>query len=235
MKNKRKKEKIAIIVPVFNEEKIIGWVLEELIKVSKKIGADIFVVNDGSTDGTLNKIKPFLDKVSLISYMNNYGKGYALRKGTDEVCKRYHIIAWIDGDGQLIPSDIEKMLELLTDDAEMIINNRIINFKVLPTSKIGRGTVRAIFNFYFSSKIRDHLSGLRIFRSKIYPKIRWISNDYRVEIESLARAVVNNIRYKEVETVCNKKLYRGIQWQDGLKIYYWIFWCYLNKSKFILF
>lgn len=235
MKNKIKKEKIAIIVPVFNEEKIIGWVLKELIKVSKKIGADIFVVNDGSTDGTLNEVKPFSDQITIISYKNNHGKGYALRWGTDQVYKNYPIVAWIDGDGQLIPSDIKKMLDALTDDIEMIINNRIINFKVLPTSKIGRGTVRLIFNFYFSSKISDHLSGLRIFRSSIYPKIRWISNDYRVEVESLARAVVNKIKYKEVKTVCNKKLYKGIVWQDGLKIYYWIFWCYLNKSKFILF
>lgn len=230
---KRQKNKIAIIVPVFNEEKIISWVIKELMKVSKKIGADIYIVNDGSTDNTLNEIKPFLDQVRVISSKNNHGKGYALRKGTDQVYKKYQTTIWIDGDGQLIPSDIEKMLKFLTADTDLIISNRIINFKVLPTSKIGRRLVRYLFNFLFSSKIKDHLSGLRVFRSKIYPKIRWQANDYRVEIESLARAVVNKVKYKEARTVCNKKLYRGIEWDDGLKIYYWIFWCYFNRSKLI--
>ena len=230
---KKTPNKLAIIVPVFNEERIIGQVLEEILAEAKTLHADIFVVNDGSTDDTLKILKTFGKKIEIISYRQNQGKGYALRYGTDRVYEKYDVIAWIDGDGQLISSDISKMLAALTADVEMIISERIINFKVLPTSKIGRGIVRSLFNALFHSKIEDHLSGLRVFRSSVYEKIRWRSNDYRVEVESLACAVVNNIKYKEVKTVCNKKLYRGIRWQDGLKIYYWIFWCYFHRKKLI--
>lgn len=225
------KNGIAIIVPVYNEAKIIGNVLSELILEAKKIKADIFVVNDGSTDNTLKLIKSFIPKITVISYKQNRGKGHALRTGTNKVHKKYDIIAWIDGDGQLISSDLSKMLTGLTSDTELIISNRTINFRVLPTSKIGRGTVSFLFNLLFHSKIKDHLSGLKIFRSNIYPKICWTSNDYRIEVEFLARAVINNIKYKEIKTVCKKKLYRGIGWQDGLKIYYWIFWCFFNKKN----
>jgi glycosyltransferase involved in cell wall biosynthesis len=231
MNKENNKNRIAIIVPVFNEEAIIGKVLDDLIITAKEIKADVFIINDGSTDGTLKIVKTFDKKISVINYKKNKGKGYALRFGTDKVHKKYDIVVWMDGDGQLISSDIKKMLSILSDKTEMIISNRKINFKVLPTSKIGRGTVRFLFNFLFKSKIKDHLSGLRVFRSYIYPKIRWISNDYRIEVETLARAVVNNVKYKEVQTVCKKKLYRGIGWRDGLKIYYWIFWCFFNKKK----
>lgn len=230
---KKTPNKLAIIVPAFNEERIIGKVLEELLVEAKALSADIFVVNDGSTDSTLVVLKKYQKKISILSYEKNQGKGYALRFGTDKVYKKYDTIAWIDGDGQLLSKDISKMAHFLTGDTQMIVSDRIINFKVLPTSKIGRGTVRSLFNLLFQSKIEDHLSGLRVFRSNIYVKIRWQSNDYRVEVESLARAVVNNIKYKQVKTVCNKKLYRGIRWQDGLKIYYWIFWCYFHRKKFI--
>lgn len=232
MDKKRPKKRSAVIVPVFNESKIIGKVIDELFFELKDLNVDIFVVNDGSTDSTASVLKDYLDKITVISNASNMGKGYALRKGTDEIYKKYEIIIWIDGDGQLLSSDIVKMLAELTDDVEMVISNRIINFKVLPTSKIGRGTVSFLFNFLFHSKINDHLSGLRVFRSKIYPKIRWISDDYRIEVETLARAVVNKVKFKQVRTVCKKKLYRGIGWQDGLKIYYWIFWCFFNRKKF---
>lgn len=224
--------KLAIIVPVYNEEIIVGTVIEKLLQEAETIHADIFVVNDGSTDKTLRILKSYQNKINLISYQKNQGKGYALRMGTDKVHTKYDIIAWIDGDGQLVPTDISKMLNELSSNTEMIISNRIISFKVLPTSKIGRGTVSFIFNILFHSKISDLLSGLRVFRSSIYPAIRWVSNDYRIEVESLARAVVNNIQYKEVKTICRKKLYRGIGWQDGIKIYYWILWCFFNKNRF---
>lgn len=228
---KETKNQTAIIVPVFNEEKIISAVLDDLLLEAKKLKADIFVINDGSTDNTLKALRTYQTKVSVISYRQNRGKGYALRIGTDKVHTKYEIIAWIDGDGQLVASDISKMIAALTDDTDMIISKRSINFKVLPTSKIGRETVSFLFNFLFKSKITDHLSGLRVFRSSAYPAFRWTSDDYRIEVESLARAVINNLKYKEIRTVCKKKLYRGIGWQDGLKIYYWIFWCFFNRRK----
>lgn len=233
MKKKREKEKIAVIIPVFNEEKIISWVIEELIKVSKRIGADIFVVNDGSTDRTLKVLKKYLPKIKIINYKINHGKGFALRLGTLEAYRlKYDFIVWIDGDGQLDPKDILKLIDAFDEETDLVIHNRIINFKVLPLSKIGRGSVRWIFNNLFQVKIADHLSGLKAFRSKILPFIIWQADDYRVEVETLARAVTNKIPFKSVTSQCNKKLYRGIGWQDGLRIYYWIFWCFLRRSTF---
>lgn len=230
------KNRNAIIVPAYNEATIIGTVLNDLLIVTRLLRADVFVVNDGSTDQTKEVIKKLKNRLTIISYKKNRGKGYALRVGTERaVHKKYDNIGWIDSDGQLLPKDLVTMFNVLKDsDADMIVNDRIINFKVLPTSKIGRGTVRILFNTLFKTKIRDHLSGLRVFRSSVYKKIAWSSNDYRVEVETLARAAINKVKILEVKSICKKKLYRGIGWQDGLKIYYWIFWCFLNKKKLIV-
>jgi glycosyltransferase involved in cell wall biosynthesis len=226
--------KVAVVVPVFNEATIIANVLKDILEYAKRYNLSIFVVNDGSIDDTLSKLKNFNKKINIISYVKNQGKGYALRTGTKEAIKKGNkIIVWIDGDGQLNAADILKMLDVLDDETDMVIHDRNINFKVLPTSKIGRASVRFLFNMLFGGTIHDHLSGLKAFHAKIFPIILWQADDYCVEIEIIARAVFNNLKIKEIRGHCNKKLYTGISWQAGLKIYYWIFWSFFNKGKFI--
>lgn len=235
MKKNTPKNKIAVIVPVYNEEKIIDFVISELIKVSQKLLADIFVVNDGSTDNTYKVIKKYSSIIKITNYKKNRGKGFALRLGALNAYRRnYKVIVFFDGDNQLHSNDIINLVSRLDKETDLIIHHRIIDFKTLPLSKIGRGTVRWLFNNLFRVNIFDHLSGLKAFKAEHLPSILWLADDYRVEVEILARAVVNNLRYKAVRGHCNKKLYRGIGWQDGLKIYYWIFWCYFHKSKFIV-
>lgn len=225
---------MVVIVPVHNEEKIIGWVLKELIKVCRSIPADILVVNDGSTDRTLKELKEFLPKIQIINYKKNRGKGYALRMGSLLAYKqKYESIVWIDGDGQLHPRDIIKFAKALDAKTDYVIHHRIIDFKVLPLSKIGRSTVRLLFNYLFKAKISDHLSGLKAFKAEILPIILWQANDYTVEVEFLARAVCNKLKHKTVTSRCDSKLYRGIGWAQGLKIYYWVVWCFLHRQTFL--
>jgi glycosyltransferase involved in cell wall biosynthesis len=224
---------IAVIVPVHNEEKIIGWVLKELIKVCRLISADIFVVNDGSTDRTLKELKEFLPNIQIINYKKNRGKGYALRMGSLLAYKqKYESIVWIDGDGQLHPKDIIKFVKALDAKTDYVVHHRLIDFKVLPLSKVGRSTVRILFNYLFEAQISDHLSGLKAFKSEILPVVLWRVDDYRVEVEFLARAVCNKLKYKTVTSHCDQKLYQGIGWQQGLMIYYWIVWCFFHRQDF---
>ncbi|MCL5406975.1 MAG: glycosyltransferase family 2 protein [Patescibacteria group bacterium] len=233
MKKITPKNKIAVIVPIYNEEKIIDLVILELIKVCQKLKADIFVINDGSTDNTFKVVKKYSSVARIINYKKNRGKGFALRLGALHAYRQnYEVIIFFDGDGQLHPKDITKLAHQLNQKTDLIIHHRIINFRTLPLSKIGRGTVRWLFNNLFGVNIFDHLSGLKAFRAERLPLILWLADDYRVEVEILARAVINNLRYKVIKGPCDKKLYRGIGWQDGLKIYYWIFWCYFNRHKF---
>lgn len=231
--SKKENNSVAVIVPVYNEEKVVGWVLKGLLKVCQSIPADIIVVNDGSTDRTLREIKDFLPDIKIINYKKNRGKGYALRMGSLLAYKqKYESIIWIDGDGQLQPKDIIKLNKSLDAKTDYVIHHRIIDFQVLPLSKIGRGTVRLLFNYLFGTKISDHLSGLKAFKAKILPSILWRSNDYTVEVEFLARAACNKLKHRTVASRCDPKLYHGIGWQQGLKIYYWIFWCFMNRRSF---
>ena len=74
--------KISIIVPVFNEEKTIIQILKNIKKIESKIQCDfeIIVINDGSSDNTINLLnenKNIYEK--LININKNQGKGNAIR------------------------------------------------------------------------------------------------------------------------------------------------------------
>src|ERR1035437_9407516 len=101
-RNKLRNIKCCVIIPTYNNAKTI----EKIISTVRSYSDDIIVVNDGSTDAT-TEILQHIDNITLVSYPQNKGKGYALRKGfakADELGFEYAIT--IDSDGQHFAEDI---------------------------------------------------------------------------------------------------------------------------------
>lgn len=220
--------KTAVVIPAYNEEKAVAKVIDGILALKQY---DVVVVDDGSTDQTAILLKKYHDNIKIISFSINAGKGEALRAGCDYAYDMgYQNIVMMDGDGQHDVKDIDKMVDGLTNkNVEMIINRRILKFRSSTVSRFGRMVVRIVFNNLFQTNIRDHLSGFRVFKSAIYPIIRWEMNDYRVEVEMLVRAVINKIKYAEVESYCGRKTYKGMGWVSGLKILVSIWYYFFNK------
>jgi len=103
---------ISVIVPAYNEEKGIAHVLKSLSKCHVD---EIIVVNDGSTDDTLNIIRQF-DKHILINLKKNHGKGYAISTGIKKA--KGDIVIFIDAD--LIGLNNEHIVKL----TQPIIENK---------------------------------------------------------------------------------------------------------------
>ena len=76
---------ISLLIPIFNVEKTITNVINRLINLMNNIpySYEIILINDGSTDSTLNKINKYVNtsNIKIISYKNNIGKGHALKHG----------------------------------------------------------------------------------------------------------------------------------------------------------
>lgn len=94
-----KKITISLIIPVFNEEKRIHNLkkIDEYTSKNRFI-KEIIVVNDGSTDETMGMIRraKYRNRISIISYKKNQGKGYAIKKGI--MSARGTHVAFIDVD-----------------------------------------------------------------------------------------------------------------------------------------
>src|SRR5258708_7395384 len=101
-KEQFRKLKCCVLIPTYNNAGTIGKVIEDVLGYSD----DVCVVNDGSTDDTLEILKPFT-QIKLFSYPNNKGKGWALRQGFELARKNgYDYAVTIDSDGQHFADDL---------------------------------------------------------------------------------------------------------------------------------
>ena len=84
---------ISAIIPVFNEEKTVGEIIETLLT---DLVDEIICVNDGSSDESLNILKSFGTNIKLINLKRNYGKGFALAAGIKRA--KGDFVAFFDSD-----------------------------------------------------------------------------------------------------------------------------------------
>ncbi len=104
--------KLSLVITLFNEEENIKPLIEKISISLKEISHEIILVDDGSTDRTLEQIKKCAtDEVKLIVLAKNYGQTSAMSAGIDEARGEY--IVTMDGDLQNDPADIPKMLEII--------------------------------------------------------------------------------------------------------------------------
>ena len=112
-------EKLVIIVPCYNEEAVLSIFYKEVTRVLKTINKkyEILLINDGSSDNTLQIMKQLSDsdeRVFYISLSRNFGKEAAIYAGFCNVKGDY--IAIMDADMQDPPSLLPQMIEIIEND-----------------------------------------------------------------------------------------------------------------------
>ena len=94
LKKKNNNTRIAVLIPAYNEEKYIKGVIEDCLKYR----LDIIVVDDGSTDNTLEEVKsipsPKNFKIILIKHPINKGKGQSLKTGFSYIVKNNYCLLY---------------------------------------------------------------------------------------------------------------------------------------------
>lgn len=118
---------LSIIIPAFNEEKRIKKAITKINRFLKtrKYPGEIIVVDDGSSDKTANIVKQEAKKnknLKLISYQQNRGKGYAVKKGV--LAGRGEIIAFTDTDLSAPIEQMEKLIKKINQGYDIAIGSR---------------------------------------------------------------------------------------------------------------
>ncbi len=194
------KLKIAAIVPAYNEEKLIKKTLLSLDKIIDVI----YVINDGSTDNTLNEVKKISkndSRINIIDLKTNHGLGYALKSGLQKAAKsNADRMAIFAGDAQMDPKYLPEMLDNLEErKLDFIKANRFMHLeqlKSMPTyRKIGNVIVTIITKFstgYYS--IFDTQNGYAIYTKNIVDRLPWHLVGDRYEFENtvlIALSIIN--------------------------------------------
>lgn len=198
--------KISIIVPVYNEESRVSLTLarlKEIFNLNWK-AYELIVVNDGSTDSTLDVIQKEeeMDQhIRSISYMPNRGKGYAVKVGVMQSIGE--VVMFIDGDFEFYTYSriTDYIKELETYDI-------VIGSKRHPLSKVNAPISRKILSKMFNTlvriiigiRIKDTQSGLKAGRGDLLRRAFKVMRveRYAFDVELLTIAIALNLHVKEL-------------------------------------
>lgn len=182
---------LAFIVPAYNEEAVIGRVINDIRhnpKFTKQMV--IIVVNDGSDDQTSRAVRTSRS-VILIEHTVNMGAGAATRTGlaaARQLGCRYAVT--LDADGQHKISNAFKLVEIAKKQhIDLLIGSRLINKKGMPNTKVfGNVVLNVVSYLLLGIVVSDSQSGLRVFSRKALEKLTYHSNAYAFCSEMIWRA-----------------------------------------------
>ena len=219
MLNSRSKTlEFSIIIPAYNEAKIIGQVVKELKSylAQKNYPAEIIAVNDGSTDQT-EKILRNITGVRVINHPYNKGYGAALKTGAQNAQSDW--LLWYDGDGQHQPEFIEKLLEF-TDRYDMIIGART-GYQGPLLRRPGKKILHWLANYLTGRKIPDLNSGLRLVRKKAFRNFSHIfPNGFSISTTITLAFFREGLNVKYVPITVSKRTGKSfVKTSDGLRAF----------------
>lgn len=219
-----KKILLSIIVPLYNEEKTLLDILNNLYKLKDhQENIQIIVVNDGSTDRSqeiLDENKNLYDDV-IVNLTNN-GKGNAVRKGLE--VSRGEYVTFQDADLEYDPMDFLKFINLINKfSPDLIIGSRF-NYSDYTRShyifnKIGNKFLTFLFNIFYNTTFTDIYSCYACFKKNLLNGEKIKTNGFEQHAEILTKVMKNGKKYYEVPIN-----YNGRSHDEGKKIkFYHIF------------
>ncbi len=211
-----KKNKLSIIVPVYNERATIQTVISRLLKVKfNNWNKEVIIVDDGSTDGSRELLrKKNYRTVRIFLHANNRGKGAAIRTGIDKASGDYIIIQ--DADLEYNPKDIQKLLKIVDETSAMVVYGSRFKGQILDTFLIHRlanSILTMLTNILYGSKLSDMETCYKLIRTNILRKMNLSAMRFEFEPEVTARLLLNKIPITEVPISYVKRTY-----SEGKKI-----------------
>lgn len=214
--------KIAVVLPVFNEEKKINDVLVNI----SRIKLPIILVNDGSTDSTEKIIRKRIKnnpEILLINHQINLGKGAALRTGSEAAFRQgFNAVIFMDADGQHNPMDLNKFVEKLnTKRYDIVLGSRNLHHGAPIIRFLGNKFASVLISILFGIHVSDILCGFRAVTKKGFKKLNFESSGYGIETEMVVKISKYKLNSSEVpiQTIYHDS-HKGVTILDAVSIFF---------------
>ena len=211
--------RIAAAIPAYQAADYIEDVVQRTMKQVK----DVFVIDDGSTDGTGERARNA--GAEVLVHDRNYGKGMALQTAFDALMEAgFDAVLTLDADGQHLPEEIPNLIEAAREhDADLVLGTRDHLFEAM--SKVRRTSNQVssrLISVAAGQRFSDIQTGFRFYHRRLIERIRLREHGFDAESAVLVRAVRRGFRVATVpvamDTVDGRKTshYRPIV--DSIKI-----------------
>jgi len=212
------KNKVTIIIPVFNEENYIEKIIEK-IKKNIKFNKQIIVVDDHSFDGTRKVIKKIKGIDKVIFHKKNKGKGAAIKSAIPYI--KGNIVAIQDADLEYNPKDLNKLIKIMTSsNIKIIYGSRVLNKKryysglfISNFRTFGNHVLTLISNLLNNQNLTDAHTCYKIFKKDLFIKLNLQENDFAFCPEVTTK--INLLNEKIIEAPIT---YKGRTVEEGKKI-----------------
>ncbi len=225
MKNKER-EKISVIMPMYNEKRIksnLREVLKAFNKTLKGYDYEIIVVDDGSRvdcTGEARRVKS--KQVRVVGYKKNMGKGYALKYGFQYCTGKY--VVFMDADLELPPYQIKNFIDAMKKGrVDVVIGSK--RFKESQvyypfTRRLMSLTFQIIVRILFGLNVRDTQVGMKMFRHEVLRRVfpKMLVKKYAFDVELLVLAHKAGYKIKEIPIRLDYKFGSGIRKRDVINM-----------------
>lgn len=206
--------KLSVVIPVYNEVNTIEEILAQVRAVN--LADEIIIVDDGSTDGTRDKLKAQESQLAtLVIYQaRNQGKGAAVRAGIDRAIG--DIILIQDADLEYDPRDYAMMIRPIQEGRVKVVYGsrflgprKAMNFWNMLANKF----LTLMTNILYNAILSDMETGYKAFKADVIKAIPLRSKRFEVEPEITAKVLKRHHRIFEVPIS-----YYGREMNEGKKI-----------------
>ena len=184
-------DKIAVLIPCYNEEKTIYKVVSEARAALPE--AVIYVYDNNSTDDTVNQAK---NAGAIVRYEHRQGKGYVIRRMFREIDALCYIM--VDGDDTYPMTNVREMADkVLKEHVDMVVGDRLSSTYFKENKRLfhntGNTIVRNSINSLFNCDIKDIMTGFRALSYEFVKSYPVLSRGFEIETEMTIHAVFNEM------------------------------------------
>ena len=211
--------KLSIVIPVYNEVQSIERLHKEIVQSINTSEYEIIFIDDGSTDGSSEKIVELIQKnqkLKLIQFYRNYGKSAALSEGFKQADGEY--VVTMDADLQDDPSEIKNLIIKLEEGYDLVSG-----WKKNRKDPLSKRIPSKLFNFitrlFTSVKIHDFNCGIKIYRKSVIKTLEIYGGRHRY-----IPALAGQKKFKITEIIVNHRAREfGITKYGGRRFFHGFF------------
>ncbi|MDX6589133.1 MAG: hypothetical protein QOI84_407 [Solirubrobacterales bacterium] len=204
----RFRNKVAILVPAYNEAENIGQVLDQMPARVCGVATEVLVVDDGSRDGTGDVAAEH--GAIVARHVTNRGGGAALRTGYRLMVESgAEIVVTLDADGQHLPSEMERLVKPVLDgEVDLAHGSRVLGRADRNhfAREFGIVFFNRVVSFITRTHVTDCSNGYRAVRTTVLPQLVLRQEQFHTS-EFMIEAIKRGIPAKEVPVTVEQRLH----------------------------